>query len=298
MIIEKDARRYVLKAIEYEKEIEFMESNEKLKGLIVIKSERYKILRKLFIQICCKINEIANVQGNGRNDLNVDILIAAEDILRKITNGRSRAIRILGNRIKKDFNELKSLFKKYSENIEVVDPQLKNNTELIDALTAYEKSWKKGKNFLLNEENMKSLLSMSELIEGLAEKHKEVKEKIENVDADIFIIIPSLVILKSIEEDNSRIYEIYCCSQKGNHYKLFEKIKGKYKQMENGNAYELYNILEAMILEKAVEKTISIKINEEDIKRLIIDIKELAIIMQRTNPTEWNSLMETAMGII
>ena len=148
IIIEKDARRHVLKAIDYEKEIEVMESNEKLKGLIVIKSERYKILRKLFIQICCKINEIANVQGNGRNDLNVDILIAAEDILRKITNGRSRAIRILGNRIKKDFNELKSLFKKYSENIEVVDPQLKNNTELIDALTAYEKSWKKGKNFL------------------------------------------------------------------------------------------------------------------------------------------------------
>ena len=41
--------------------------------------------------------------------------------------------------------------RKYEENIEVVDPQLKNNPELGKALVDYEKSWEKGKRYFLND---------------------------------------------------------------------------------------------------------------------------------------------------
>ena len=39
--------------------------------------------------------------------------------------------------------------KKYSENIEMVDPQLKNNQDLAEILSDYESLWEKGMNYLV-----------------------------------------------------------------------------------------------------------------------------------------------------
>jgi len=40
--------------------------------------------------------------------------------------------------------------RRYEGNIEMVDPQLKNNQELVDLLTEYETQWEKGLNYLLD----------------------------------------------------------------------------------------------------------------------------------------------------
>jgi hypothetical protein len=42
------------------------------------------------------------------------------------------------------------LIKKYNENVEVVDPQLKNNQELVEVLNDWEKSWSLGKEHLMD----------------------------------------------------------------------------------------------------------------------------------------------------
>jgi hypothetical protein len=47
----------------------------------------------------------------------------------------------LAERIKKAFLDFKILLRKYEQNIEVVDPQLKNNMELVDCLVEFENSW-------------------------------------------------------------------------------------------------------------------------------------------------------------
>jgi len=289
MLIEKGARRYIVQAIKCDQELRVLEINERLKGRIILRTPQYDISRKKFIEICNQINSIANTQGKGRSDLKIEILLEAEDTLRKVTEHRSKAIRKLCEQIKVTFNGLRNLFKKYSENIEAVDPQLKNNTDLSEALLAFERAWEKGKEFLLNKTTKETLLSMSELIEGLVEKHKEIVEKIEAMDADIFIMLPSLSILKSID-NNTQSYK------DSNQY---EQLKGMYKKLKaKTKGYELYNTMERMILEKAVEKKLSDKVRIEDINKLLHNIKELAIVIQRANPTEWNTLMETSIGIV
>ena len=40
--------------------------------------------------------------------------------------------------------------KKYGANIEVVDPQLKNNPDLVEVMMSYETSWEKGKEYFIN----------------------------------------------------------------------------------------------------------------------------------------------------
>lgn len=79
------------------------------------------------MQTLGKINSVANPEGMGRDDLTNDILLAAEGIYRRISPTQSNAVRNLAQRIKKVFLDFKALLKKYDQNIEVVDPQLKNN---------------------------------------------------------------------------------------------------------------------------------------------------------------------------
>ncbi len=51
MIIENDARRYVTKAIELERELSSIEIREKMKGTILINSKDYHFLRKNMCKI-------------------------------------------------------------------------------------------------------------------------------------------------------------------------------------------------------------------------------------------------------
>jgi hypothetical protein len=86
------------------------------------------------------------------------------------------AVRKLAEKIRKSYLELRSLFRGYDENIEVVDPQLKNNPELVNALHEFEKSWEKGKRYFCSPSKCKKLLHFSQLLEGTAEKYKEFTE--------------------------------------------------------------------------------------------------------------------------
>lgn len=84
---------------------------------------------------------MANPEGMGRDDLGNEILLAAEGIYRRISPTQSKAVRNLAQRIKKAFFDFRTLLRRYESNIEVVDPQLKNNLELVEILVEFENTW-------------------------------------------------------------------------------------------------------------------------------------------------------------
>lgn len=127
MLIEADARRFITEAIEAEKELTQIEMKEKSRGRIVVDSQEYTAKRTKVIQILGKINSVANPEGMGRDDLGNEVLLAAEGIFRRISPTQSKAVRGLAERIKKSFQDFRTLLRKYEQNIEIVDPQLKNN---------------------------------------------------------------------------------------------------------------------------------------------------------------------------
>jgi hypothetical protein len=47
---------------------------------------------------------------------------------------------------------IRQLLRKYEENIEGVDPQLKNNADLVTALVEFEQSWEKGKTYFVDNQ--------------------------------------------------------------------------------------------------------------------------------------------------
>ena len=90
----------------------------------------------------------------GRDDLSNDILLAAEGIYRRISPAQSKAVRSLAERIKKAFLDFRQLLRKYEQNIEVVDPQLKNNVELVEILVEFENSWSHGLTYFLDSKKL------------------------------------------------------------------------------------------------------------------------------------------------
>lgn len=65
------------------------------------------------------------------NELNFN---KAEGILRRVSREQSRGVRQLAEAIRSSFQKIRTLLIKYGENIEVVDPQLRNNAELVEVL--------------------------------------------------------------------------------------------------------------------------------------------------------------------
>lgn len=87
MAIESDARRHVTEAIRIVQQSQTYENEQKLRGRILNTStdEEYNNLRNKFLRQICEINQVANSIGQGRDDLDVSVLIVADEVSRKIS---------------------------------------------------------------------------------------------------------------------------------------------------------------------------------------------------------------------
>ena len=279
------------------------EEEEQTKTESVEGNRLYNSLRKSLLETCCKINSVANPEGNGRDDLTLDILIAAEDIIKKSTSLESKATIKLAEKIKKSFIDMRSIIKKYSTALDFVDPQLRNNKDLVEVLANFEKSWEKGKEFLLNSDSSNMLRHFSHLIEETSERHKELREKITAADTDVFVIIPCLLVLSSLKGEDAGICRAYYFAisedtssesqQYQNTLRNFVRIKKKEKYVAEFNSF----LEQQLILDKEeIRKDKRLNADIAEIKQLLHDVKIIAIGLQRSKPLEWNSLMEVTMG--
>jgi len=187
-------------------------------------------------------------EGIGRDDLGIEILRTAEGLIRRVSAAQSRAVRNLSEKIKSSFQAYRELLRKYAQNIEVVDPQLKNNPDMVTVLQEIETSWEKGKEYLLDPKTCNRTIHFSSVVEGTMEKNNEFKEAIESMDAQIFITIPSLLILKSLEDDDRGICKsFYPDMFNGDKMvgQTFLALKRSYQQgCDSSDDYAYYNQIE------------------------------------------------------
>jgi len=288
-------------SIEIEKELTNFEVRAKCRGKLLIDCEPYNKMREKLVSLISQINRVANSEGKGRDDLTSEILIEAESIMRRISSNQCKSVRVLSEKIKQNFMNFRLLMRKYDENIEIVDPQLKNNQDLVECLFNFESTWEKGKEFLLNNNKCNQLINFSQLIELLCEKYKELNEQIENRDPNIFVWIPSIVILKSIENDDKGIcmeFNPYMYNEKDESGKTFIDLKNVYNLISKdfNDPYVLYNMLEKSLLFDEIqelEKGNKLYLSEFDKK-----IKILAMQLQRIKPLEWNNFIDLAMNFM
>jgi hypothetical protein len=146
MVIETDARLFIANSIKYDVNLSIFElKNEKLKA---------EDAKKELVKLICSVNSVANIEGKGRDDFNFQILETAEKI-QKDSITMSKQVVQLANKVKISFNAYRVLIRKYSKNVEMADPQLKNNVELVKVLQIFENSWSLAKESFTDETKLK-----------------------------------------------------------------------------------------------------------------------------------------------
>ena len=302
MIIEKKARRLISDAIILEKEITTIEIREKMRGKILLTTDdSYNSFRRKLVNIIAQVNSVANVDGKGRDDLQLDVLLESEGIIRRISKEQSKAVRFLAEKIRNSFMNIRLLLRKYDENIEMVDPQLKNNVDLIEVLQEYEKYWEKGKHYFLEAKKCTFLINFSHMIESTGEKYKEFEEKLECREADIFLTIPCLLLLKFLDNDDKMICvhflpQILKSNDKINI--IYMELNEEFKQWKffNMKKYEYYNSIEKSILGiNLTEEEKQNTLKNPQFEKILHKIKQLAIELERSKPSEWNDFLDAAL---
>lgn len=130
---------------------------------------------------------------------------------------------------------------------------MKNNVELVEILVEFENSWSQGLTYFLNSKKLNQLLHFSQVIEAIGEKHRQFADQLEQRDTEIFVIIPSLLILKSIENDDKEICSFFYPeiidrnSEKG---KIMVELKRNYEASRKKlGGYEFYNLVEKCLID-------------------------------------------------
>ncbi len=175
---------------------------------------------------------------------------------------------------------------------------------MVDILIFYESSWEKGKHYLINYENYSQLLYFSQLIDILCDKYKEIEEQLECRDPSIFIWLPSIIILKSLEKEDKGICKEFNPSmfieteESGKIYKVLITFKENLYSIIK-DPYLSYNLLEKFVLfednkniRKELEKYVPTVLLDEFDKK----IKILSMQLQRLKPTDWNYFFDLAMN--
>jgi hypothetical protein len=125
---------------------------------------------------------------------------------------------------------------------------------------------------------------------------------LEQRDAEIFLNIPALLVLKCIENDDKDICSIFwpdilledMSTGKGKEVKELRKLYDQFRQ--KFGAYELYNLLEKVIIEVELlpeEKKI---VDDHNLEQLILKhIRGLAMQLSRFNPADWNKFLDVVI---
>ena len=174
-------------------------------------------------------------------------MVRSEHLIRKVSATQSKAVRWLAEKIKKSFKDLRELFKKYQQNIEVVDPQLRNNPDLVDALYAFENSWEKGHAYFTDPKKWNQLLHFSQVLEAIKEKHPKFSDQCEERDAEIFVSIPCILILIGIDDEDKGLCWQFCPEifKNGTEWnKIFKELKELLGGNRISDDFELYNYIE------------------------------------------------------
>jgi len=224
--------------------------------------------------------------------------------LRKVSDSKSKSVRHLAENIKKSFIKLRELLRKYEKNLDAIDPQLKNNNDLVECLIFFENSWEKGKHYLLNTVKYSQLLFFSQSIEVLCEKYADIAEQLESRDPSIFIWLPSILIIKSFENEDKGICKEFNPTmfseneESGILYNFLKNFKEiLYRTVKD--SYKAYNFLEKLVLfEERFYPNMLKFISKNLIDEFQKKIRILSMQMQRYNPTDWNYFFDLSINYI
>ena len=137
------------------------------------------------------------------------------------------------------------------------------------------------------------------MIEATAEKHKTFSEQLEQRDAEIFINIPALLVLKSLENDDKEICSVFYPDMYDEKNPVSHSVRGLkkfYATLSKPGSYELYNLVEKVVVEVPLTPEEQHQVTQLDLEtKLIKEIRCHAMQLSRFKPADWNKFLDVVI---
>jgi hypothetical protein len=192
--IEGKARQLVVEAISQEKKLCALEAQ----GLQLSRDVHEQAQRDL-VQSVARINSVANHRRKGRDDLGLDILLAAQRVQSQQASRRSvssTAAQILAADVLQSFEAVRQYLRQVEKCLECVDPHLCNNPGLVARLVDWEESWEVGQRYLTSERLLQTLCDFVSCMQRLQAAEPKLTAMCEDCDVGLFLALPRLLLLR------------------------------------------------------------------------------------------------------
>jgi hypothetical protein len=161
----------------------------------------YKQLLRQMVDSITRLNSVANVNRKGRDDLQVDVLIEANETLRKCNAAGAsqenadlmQAAKILSTDVVESFNAIRQYFREIATCLERVDPHLGNNSGLVTRLVDWEESWEVGTAYLQQRRVLQALCDAVAEIRKVQVYAPKLADMFDECDVELFLVVPRLI---------------------------------------------------------------------------------------------------------
>lgn len=174
---------------------------------------RRQTLKALTVQVA-RLNACANQAGRGREDLGMEVLEAAANVLLKpelvqieelpdqkqIRITAAAARRTLASKVLKTFAALRNHLAELATALDHVDPQLSNNSMLASRLRDWEEAWEMGSRHLMDPSLLAALCGVAAVVVAAKRFSPRLREACDDQDSELFLILPRLVWLCALAD--------------------------------------------------------------------------------------------------
>ena len=182
----------------------------------------------------------------------------------------------------------RQLMRQYQTNIELVDPQLKNNEPLVKVITDFENSWSLAQGQIGQPDRLEQLDQFSKLIIQTQKDLPQFKEQVECRDASIFMSIPALLIMQALLNVKDSVWRSLC-----------KRFKEDITNQDDWQQTE--SQFKSLIGAKTLLRTLKLQVLDLDphqgreMQCETNSVKHLGMELQRSQPMEWNEFMTACL---
>jgi hypothetical protein len=294
MSIEDKARNWLVKAIRAEEDLSAVEAlRQQTSGC-----QKLSDAQRHFVKCIGKLNSIANTQGKGRDDFNVEVLHRATAVVRSeaAADKSFTAItaRYLANEVLESFFAMRRYLREVHTCLECVDPHLCKNVGLVARLADVEESWELGALYVQRKRTLNALCEWVSQIKTAQGLSPEFSAMCENCDVELFLVMPRMIWLcyLSNPEMNDELMGTLLphrfSGRKDFELAIFRKNFEQLQDTLGKNAW--YSLVMT-----AVSGPNASSRGNNPADAFMLELERWSMELQRSNPKDWNQCSSVVM---
>jgi hypothetical protein len=181
----------------------------------------YGSARRDLVRCIARLNSVANTARKGRDDLSVDILESATEVLRRCdvaslmssTGGSLNAdtvgpAAVLASRVVDAFQALRSYLGQVQHHRDEMVPNLCQNEGLVTRLVEWEKSWEIGARHVRDAEQLAALCHLAAGLRSACCVAPSFTEMVTDCDPELFMSLPRVAWLYALANPSGPVAEL------------------------------------------------------------------------------------------